>query len=55
MNEYTQHRIVDRFLTPRYSFTELNDAVLALKGFPGGRIESYNYVQGVWITHPIRG
>lgn len=55
MNEYTQYQIIDRFLSPRGLYTEFKDAVIALEGFLGGRIQAYNHVQGIWITLPIRG
>jgi hypothetical protein len=47
--ENTQFRIIDRLLSPRGSFETLVDARAALAGFPGGFVEGYNYVEGVWI------
>lgn len=42
-------RIIDRFLSPRGIFSTLEDALIALAGWPGGHIEFYCMDAMCWM------
>lgn len=47
---FTQFRIIDRFLSPRGIVPTLEDARIALTGWPGGHIEAYSMDAMCWMT-----
>lgn len=49
LENYSQFRVIDRLLSPRCPSDNLADAQAAAAEFPGGFVEGFNYVEGIWV------